>query len=387
MKNITILHSFPIWLSQTQTWIHSQVLELQRLGVNAHVACEHTENLDQFSVKNIHCLADDSFWRKAWDRALRKLRLRRHLDHLVRVGRNTGTNVVHSHFGNFGWANMGALRRLGAKHVVTFYGLDVNMLPTRFPIWKKRYKDLFANVDLILCEGSHMAQCIVDLGCPEHKIKIHHLGVGVDEIRFKPRQWSSGESLKVLIAASFREKKGIPVAINALGQLQRDMRIELTIIGNAGADRESKREKAKILHALERSGLKSHTRLLGYQRHSEMLKEAAAHHIFLQPSITASDGDTEGGAPVSIIEMLATGMPVVSTHHCDIPEVMGPALQHLLVPEGDATALAGVMGMLIAQPEQWEMLALSGRRHIETEYHKAVQAVRLIENYESLLTA
>jgi len=60
MKNITVLHSFPIWLGQTQTWMHSQVSKLQRLGVHAHVVCETTENLDQFYVENIHCLTNES---------------------------------------------------------------------------------------------------------------------------------------------------------------------------------------------------------------------------------------------------------------------------------------------------------------------------------------
>lgn len=382
--NMTVAHSFPIWLPQTQTWMHNQVAELQRLGVDAHVVCERTENLDQFGVNNIHCLADEPQWRQLWDKGMRKLRLRRHLDYLVQVGRDTGAQIVHSHFGNIGWSNLGAVRKLGAKHVVTFYGLDVNKLPTQFPIWRKRYRQLFNEADLFLCEGSHMARCIVELGCPEYKVKVQHLGVDVERLEFKPRQWRPGEPLKVLIAASFREKKGIPYAVEALGLLSKDVSIELTIIGDAGPEPASQREKARIIDALERSGLKPQTRLLGYQPHSVMLQEAYAHHVFLHPSVTASDGDTEGGAPVSITEMLATGMPVVSTWHCDIPEVMGSELQHLLVPERDATALAESISTLIARPDQWAALANAGRIRVVSEYHKATQSGRLLAAYTIL---
>jgi len=382
-KQVIVLHSFPIWLPQTQTWMHSQVSELQRLGVDAHVVCERTENLDQFGVANIHCLADENRLKLIWDKGIRKLRIRRHLNYLVEIGEKTGANIVHSHFGNVGWANLGAVRRLGAKHVVTFYGTDVNKLPTQYPVWRKRYRQLFEEVDLIFCEGSHMASCIVALGCPKQKVKVQHLGVDVERIEFKPRQWQPGQPLKVLIAASFREKKGIPFAIKALGQLYGEIPLELAIIGDAGAEPESHHEKLQILETLEHSGLKHITRLLGFQSHSAMLQEAYAHHVFLHPSITASSGDTEGGAPVCIIEMLASGMPVVSTLHCDIPEVMGPELHHLLAPERDATALADTIRALTEEPGKWVTLADAGRMRIEVEYDKKIQGRRLLESYRT----
>lgn len=386
MSNLPIvLHSFPIWLPQTQTWMYNQVAELQHLGADVHVVCERTENLDQFGVANIHCLTDEPSWQQVWDKGLRKLRLRRHLDYLVHVGRSTDAQIVHSHFGNVGWANLGAVRKLGAKHVVTFYGLDVNMLPQQFPVWRKRYHELFAQADLILCEGSHMAGCVVGLGCPEHKVKVQHLGVDVAQFNFQARQWQPGEMLRVLMAASFREKKGIPLAIEALARLRRDIPIELTLIGDAGQDESSQIEKKNIVAALERTGLKPFTRLLGYQSHARMLAEAYQHHVFLHPSMTAHDGDTEGGAPVCITEMLATGMPVVSTTHCDIPEVVGSDLHHLLAPERDVGALVACLNTLIQNPLRWAEWAQAGRYRVETEYHKGKQAERLLAHYRTLV--
>lgn len=385
MRHFTVIHTFPVWLEQTQTWIYSQVNELQRLGVDAHVVCDRTKNLEQFSVANIHCLANERLASQWWHRGLRKLRIGSRQSYLVAAGRKTGAKIVHSHFGNIGWVNLGAVRKLGAKHVVTFYGYDVNLLPIQEPVWRRRYHQLFDEADLFLCEGSHMAHCLVELGCAEHKVKVQHLGVDVEWLEFKPRLWQPGEPLRVLIAASFREKKGISYAVEALGLLSREIPIELTIIGDAGADRASQQEKAKILHALESSGLKSNTRLLGYQPHAVMLQEAYAHHVFLHPSVTASDGDTEGGAPVSIIEMLATGMPVVSTTHCDIPEVMGDALRYLLAPERNIDSLEKIMRKLIGEPESWSQIAASGRARVTAEYDLSTQAQSLKERYLELI--
>jgi colanic acid/amylovoran biosynthesis glycosyltransferase len=385
MKNLTVLHSYPIWLGQTLTWMHTQVAELQRMGVDAQVVCERTENLDQFNVNNIHCLANEGRVKQQWDKGLRKLRVRRHLNYLVEVGNKTGASIVHSHFGNIAWENLGAVRKLGAKHVVTFYGLDVNKLPTQYPIWRKRYHQLFEEADLFLCEGSHMANCLVELGCPEYKVKVQHLGVDVERFEFKPRRWNIGEPLRVLIAASFREKKGIPYAIEALGILSKEMPVELTIIGDAGSDVGSQQEKMNILERLESSGLKSKTRMLGYQPHSVMMQEAFDHHVFLHPSVTASDGDTEGGAPVSIIEMLATGMPVVSTTHCDIPEVMGLEAARFLAPERDVEALVKIIRALIEKPESWKWMSSMSRNWVATEYELKKQTKGQVDHYLGII--
>ena len=122
-----------------------------------------------------------------------------------------------------------------------------------------------------------------------------------------------------------------------------------------------------------------------YQSHQTMLKESYNHHLFLQPSVTANDGDTEGGAPVAIIEMLATGMPVVATTHCDIPEVTGPAFAHLLAPERNAAKLAACIQSLLDEPDSWSDLASEGRKHVEQEYHRLRQAERLTDHYNGIL--
>ena len=382
---LKVIHSFPRWLPQTQTWMYNQVKQLQQLGVEAHVVCERTDNLDQFTVANIHSFENKSLFRQIWEKGLRQLNVRHHLNYLVEIGKITGTNLIHSHFGNVGWANLGAARKLQAKHVVTFYGRDVKKLPVQHPVWRRRYSQLFAEVDLVLCEGSHMADCIVELGCPGHKVKVQHLGVDVDSIAFHPRQWHADEPLRVFMAASFREKKGITYAIEALQMVARDIPVLLTIIGDAEKDEEGLQEKRKILTTLERSGMKENTRLLGYQPHQIMLKESYNHHVFLQPSVTAQDGDTEGGAPVGIIEMLATGMPVVATTHCDIPEVAGPASAHLLAPERDAAKLATCIRSLLDEPDSWPSLVRDGRTHVEQEYHRLHQAERLTNHYNEII--
>lgn len=378
---LVVIHSHPVWLPQTQTWMYNQVHHLPGELVESHIVCEQTLNLDQFEVPNIHCLRDESMFRYVWQKGLRELRLRRHSEFLVRVARTTSAGVLHSHFGNVGWADLGVAGRLGLKHIVTFYGFDVSRLPSSDPRWRDRYRQLFAQADHFLCEGPHMADQLVGLGCAEENIRVHHLGVAIDSIPYRPRHWTPGEPLRVLIAGTFREKKGIPYALEALGAISRDVELEITVIGGAKAETRDEIEGRRIIKTIQECKLESVTRLLGFQPHQILMEEAYRHHIFISPSVTASDGDTEGGAPVTIIEMMASGMPIVSTMHCDIPEVVQYGKIGWLAPERDAVALSRRLEWLIEQHEDWAPMIEAGRRRAESEFNVGLQGKLLADIY------
>ena len=381
---LRVIHSFPVWLPQTQTWMYNQVRYLPD-DIEAHIVCERTANLDQFGLPHIHSLDQAPRWRYHWDMRLRMHGVRQYLGYLVSQSRRLRAGIIHSHFGDIGWADMGAARRAGVKHVVTFYGQDVNFLPTVHPEWKTRYQDLFSHVDRVLCEGPHMAKCIADLGCPPYKILVQRLGVRVDQIPFKIRQWDPSEPLRVLIASTFREKKGIPYALEALGRFQGEVPLEVTIIGDASDAPGSMNEKKKILAVMEKYGLMQKTRMLGYRPHSVFFEEALEHHIFLSPSITATDGDTEGGAPVSIIEMAASGMPIISTTHCDIPGVIRHGETGLLAPERDVESLISHLTWSVGHWDRWSEMVKMGRTHIERNFNAVTQGTLLMKIYQELM--
>jgi colanic acid/amylovoran biosynthesis glycosyltransferase len=374
------------WLPQTETWLYTQVTFLPA-DIESHVACARVENLDQFPYPRLHCLMDLPGWRHVWDRAVRRLGLRHHLHFLYDVARGSRARLLHSHFGFVGWRDLGVARKLGLAHVVTFYGVDVLYYPTMDPRWRDRYREMFAAVDAVLCEGPHMGKSIVALGCPEEKVRVHHLGVDLSLFPFEPRVWERGEKLRVLLAGSFREKKGFPYALEALGRLKDSVALEVTIIGDEHGEPRTVREKQRILETIERCGLKPLTRLLGYQPHRVVMEEARRHHVFLSPSVTASDGDTEGGAPVSLIEMSASGMMVVSTTHCDIPGVVLHGKTGWLAPERDIETLACHLRWIVAHPDGWSDMQRAGRAHIEAEFDARRQGERLAAIYHELAGA
>ncbi len=377
------LQSVPYWLPLTSTWLFAQVKHLPAARVESRVVCDGVENLDQFAWPAIEQRkqrgAKRSFWQAwrepSWTRFV------------VDAARRAGAALIHSQWGDHACRDVEAAREAGLAHVATFYGKDVNFLPRQKPKWLARYREMFAAVDRVLCEGPHMGRCLVALGCPEAKVTVHHLGVDVDAIAFRPRTWDGG-ALRFLIAGSFREKKGFPDALDAIGEFQRGHRdVEITIIGDASADPRSHPEKERILAALERHGLREKTRLLGYQPHRVFFEEAGRAHLFVSPSVTAADGDTEGGAPVSLIEMAASGLPIVSSTHCDIPSVVRHGETGLLAGERDVPGLVRHLRWFAENPSRWEAMVTAGRRHVEAEYHVARQGERLAGVYEAAIAA
>jgi len=304
---------------------------------------------------------------------------------MTRKSMHIKPDIVHSHFGNQGWADMPIARKSGAKHVVTYYGFDISKLPKQ-KLWRKRYMDLFKTADQFLCEGPHMAKVLNELGCPKKKITVQHLGIELNRYPYQPRTWISTQPLRVLLAGTFTEKKGLPYAMEALGKISTRYNLQITIIGDARPNAEEcAQEKQRILDIIDRYDLSSKVTMLGYQPYARLIQEAYKHHLFISPSVTAVSGDTEGGAPVTIIEMAATGMPVVSTTHCDIPTVLNYGEDGWLAGERDVDGLVGILDKWLSKPTDWGDRLDHARRHIESEYDAVKQGVRLGKIYDDVL--
>ena len=296
-----------------------------------------------------------------------------------------GIDLVHAHFGRAGYYALPIVEQLGLPLVTSFYGYDVSEYPTRYPIWREHYQELFAARGLVLCLGAKMRQNLIALGCPPDKLRIYHLGVNIDQLYYQPRQWTPGEPLRVFFASDFRERKGIPYALEALGTLQHEIPLEITIIGEAPDHPDGAHEQQKIMQTLEQQQLLPITRLLGRQPYPVMLKEAYRNHIFMAPSITASDGDMEG-TPMALVDMAATGMPIISTTHSDIPEIIKQGETGFLADERDSAGLLKYLRWYAEHPDSWEAITRAGRQRIETEFDQAKQNARLNAIYRELLT-
>lgn len=383
-QHSTIAHYHPVWLPGTMTWLYEQINGLRSHAQNL-VICERQEKHDQFPFQDLYTFAELPLLEQMMQRVQKKCGLSTVLPFYPSVLRKQQVALLHSHFGHVAWTGSQIARVAGVPHVASFYGMDVRQIPQQHPVWLTRYAAMFAQTSRIFCEGNYMAGTIASLGCPPEKITVHPLGINLSKIPFLPRHRRQDEPLRILIAASFREKKGIPIALKAVAGVMNTTDVRVTLVGDASADGASLAEKQRILDTIRQENLSSRVDFKGFVPHSAMLELAQKHHIFLSPSLHARDGDCEGGAPVSIIEMAASGMIIVSSRHCDIPGVVEHERTGWLAHENDLDDITRQLHAAIDAQERWETMARHGRQHIEAHFDASVQAERLFGHYQDVI--
>jgi colanic acid/amylovoran biosynthesis glycosyltransferase len=228
-----------------------------------------------------------------------------------------------------------------------------------------------------------MRDRLIELGCPSEKATVQHLGVDVSEYTLESRRRAPEEPLRILSVGRFTEKKGLSYAIEALAKyLQRGGRGTLTLVGDAGEEAEQQRTKRRIFETINAHDLDDDVDWHGFLSHDELVECFYDHHLLLAPSVHAESGDNEGGAPVTLIEAAATGMPIVATEHCDIPEVVQQQETGLLAPERNADILADHLMKLFEHPKLLKRMGAAGRERVEEEYNAVVQGRRLERLYD-----
>ena len=129
-------------------------------------------------------------------------------------------------------------------------------------------------------------------------------------------------------------------------------------------------------------GIVDHVEFLGSRPHPEVAAAMRRARAFVQHSVRASDGDSEG-TPVAILEAGASGLPVVATRHAGIQDVVIDGQTGLLVDEGDIDGMAESMRRLLEDPELARRLGMAARERVVSEY----SLDRSIDNLWSIIQA
>jgi colanic acid/amylovoran biosynthesis glycosyltransferase len=320
----------------------------------------------------------------------------RYLAWVADTVRREQASILHAYFGPLGWRLLELKRTLGLPLVVSLLGDDVG--PTigpwwwwlvqsgrGRPDWPARLRELLAEGDLFLVEGPFMRQRLIDLGCPPAKVRVQRMAVPVAAMA--PRGAAEnrpGTPFVILFAGRFCEQKGLLYALDAVRQIAaQGGHVEFRIIGDETLT--DGRHAAEVYAFVRRHGLRDQVRMLGFLNHDEYLEELRRADVFLHPSIVDREGIGEGGAPTTILEAQALGVPVVSTWHCDIPHVTIPGESAVLVPERDSGALAEALCGLRDDPALRTAMGLAGRRFIEARHDIEREVAALEDSYEMLL--
>jgi len=378
---IRVAHIKSNWLPLSENWLYWLVTRMPD-EVEDHVMSEKTCNLDRFSVKHLHVILNNPGLRLL--AGVRGLRRAIRCYAYAHIAQRFSPHLIHSHFGFTGWQTLPLARQLRVPHVISFYGIDVSV-PEREKTWRNRYHELFDQAAAILCQGPHMIERIIALGARREQMRLFRLGIEIDHLPYRPRTWTGVEPLRVLIAARFVEKKGIPYALEALTRIASRVSLEIHLVGDADDSVGSQAEKLRITDAIERGGLADRIFCHGMMPYESLIELAYRCHVFLSPSVHAVDGDSEGGGLMAANEMAATGMPIVTTTHCDIPYYLGGEENALFAPERDSHALADRLFTLVENRGDWRPMLDRARKHVEQSYNVVKQGEELAQIYREVL--
>ena len=356
-------YSIEHYLDLTANWIYQQLFALRRY--HGIVLCNTTANRNLFPWSDVYSSRDAGVLGYYAERVKRRV-LRGGISryHLA-AARRHGISLLHSHFGPRAFYDIDLCQRLDIPLISSFYGVDATAVPAQHPRWRQNYRKLFECSSQVVVEAPNMKRVLTELGCESDKIAVNHLGVDLSTVEFKLRRREG--PVKFFIASSFREKKGIPDALEAIGLLKPKLpAFTVTIAGAVAKSPESVREHEKMHAVIGKYGLTENVRFVGFLSRAALLTEGVANDIFISTSKTASNGDTEGGTNIAVIEMAATGMPIVTTRHCDLPTTMGDLNQRWLADEGSVESIARAIEGIVE--DDWAALGASNRAHVEAKF-------------------
>jgi len=290
---------------------------------------------------------------------------------------NKKFDIIHCHFGPNGIVGV-HLKEIGipGKYVISFHGYDVNSYPKI--MGENVYNVLFKNGDLFTTNTNFTKQQVVKIGCDEKKIIILPVGLRIARFKFSTRKIRNGDIIKILTVGRLVEKKGYEYAIRAIVKIVAKHENIFYMIAGDGPLRD------KLESLVSELGARNYVKFMGVVEEDEVLKLYQQAHIFVLPSVTASNGDREGQALV-LQEAQAVGLPIISTIHNGIPEGVLNGKSGYLVPEKDVDALAEKLERLIEHPEIWPEMGKCGRKFVEERYDIKKLNQQLMKIYQNLI--
>jgi colanic acid/amylovoran biosynthesis glycosyltransferase len=289
-------------------------------------------------------------------------------------------DVIQCHFGQNG--NLAViLRNIGAlsgKIVTTFHGFDLTSYIKKFG--PKSYEYLFEKGDLFLPISARWKNRLIALGCTKNKILVHRMGIDIGKISSKKHKNKDDILIRILSVARLVEKKGIYFGVEAVAKIiKKNTNIEYLIVGDGPL-------KNDLIDQINRLNLNGNIKLLGSMEHEKIIELMHSSDIFLAPSVTSNSGDQEG-IPVVLMEAMAAELPVISTYHSGIPELVSNGINGFLVKEYDVYALTEKIERLISYPQIAKHFGLEGKKKVIKDYDINKLNRRLLDLYIELINA
>jgi glycosyltransferase involved in cell wall biosynthesis len=276
----------------------------------------------------------------------------------VATARKCGADVLHAHWAiPTGPAAVLAARRLEIPSVITMHGGDVYVNPEQGYDFPTRW---YVRPPLRWTLGLVFGVCGITEACRQHALRagapesrIRLIFNGTDLRRFSPSPGGNrvdprfGRQM-IFACRQLFPRKGIRFLVEAVAQLKpRFPELKLVLAGDGF-------ERPALVQLTEELGISHDVTFLGWMPNAILPDYYRAAALSVVPSL-------EEGFGIPAAEAMGCEVPVVASDAGGLPEVVEHGVTGLVVPRGDASALANAIAELLADPERRRRMGVAGR--------------------------
>lgn len=258
---------------------------------------------------------------------------------------------LHNHLGDVsGTITMLACTLAGIGYSITIHGPHIFFDPTH---WALREKVKFSRFIACISHYCRSQMMLFSDQSDWDRLRIVHCGVHPGQFRYGEVR---RQARKLLYVGRLAAEKGLPVLFESLRQLkQRNYDFELTLVGD-GAERRDLEELAR------RAGIPERVVFAGFAGQEEVAEHLRQSDVFILPSFAE-------GVPVSLMEAMACGVPVIATYVGGIVELIEPGVTGLLVPPSDAAALRDAIARYLDDHALRDRVSRQGREKVVSDFN------------------
>jgi glycosyltransferase involved in cell wall biosynthesis len=292
------------------------------------------------------------------------------IDNLKISLRKNNIQVVLAEYGPVGAAMCGICKELHLPLVVHFFGFDVAVFDV-LQKYSDSYLKLFNYATKVISVSNPMTRKLISLGCMSDKIFYNPCGPHEDFLKTPTPEFRSNTFISIV---RFVDKKAPYYVIFAFEKVLKKFPDVNLILGGDGPLLNVCKNIVRYL------GIESKVHFAGFLERQSYIDYFKTSLCYVQHSITADNGDMEG-TPVAILEASAAGLPIVSTRHGGISDVVVEGETGFLVDEHDVHGMADKMIYLLKDKNSARQMGLNGRENVRTNFSMA----KHIENLKNII--